>query len=270
MLSVLFGLTTMAFIGYQQATTLISSGKKGAIFGGGFWQTTLIATGIALATTALATTLVTLLVGQYQERMTEMEQLRRRISEDEGVIGTYSSDSDPLFAAFLMNIVTSAQDEIRAVGLGLGVLAHNPPILDAIASRVKSRKHLVVKIQHGAANNPGVLARVAEEADWNRSHSYEYDQNWLTRYPNTIRDRLRMQLSEEQMQRVFVGPCWFMPMIMAILVDETLLISLYGTPGMRGSETPWIAINRRAPHGQFAAFIDRVFNAIDAGEGAMT
>jgi hypothetical protein len=258
----------MAFIGYQQANSLISSGKRASIFGGGFWQTTLIASGIALASTGLATTLITLLVGQYQERMTEMETLRRRVSEDEGVIGTYSSDSDPLFAAFLMNIITTAQEEIRAVGLGLGFFAHNPPILDAIASRVKQRKHLTVKIQYGGSNNPGVLARVEEETNWNKFHSYEYDPNWLTRYPNTIRDRLRMQLSVEQMHRVSVEPCWFMPMLMVILVDETLLVSLYGTPGMRGSETPWIAINRRAPHGQFAAFIDRVFEGIDAGAGA--
>lgn len=202
---------------------------------------------------------VGIMFDQYQQRFVQSETLIAKRFLKEGIIQVFKSANDPNLLEFLMEQVSSARSEIIAAGLGLGILAHNRDLLNNIASRLNDEDNFRVSIFLGSNDNAGVSNRINEEKVAHDKLGLNYDPSWVSRYPAEIKGVLLSQVNQSAHARLKVELADSCPMISAIKIDNIYLFFPYGTPDIRGSQSPWLAIKADSEYSEFAKFLKRVF-----------
>ena len=158
--------------------------------------------GLLCAGAFLGSSLIGLIFDQYQTRFVKNENLIAKRFLEEGIIRVFKSANDPNLASFVLRLILSAKSEIIAAGLGLGLLAHNRDILNAISDRLNEEDNVKVSIFLGAADNVGVQNRIGEEKKIHLKLGLNYDDKWITRYPAEIESVLNRNVNEEAQARL--------------------------------------------------------------------
>jgi hypothetical protein len=246
----------LAILFEEQYAGLDSHHQERNLLGSEFVDAVAFRTTEAIAATGMATAAIALVFEAYQGNIDRSRRLREVVVEREGVLDTFVSDSDPRFLAVAQEALSSARTEIVAAGLGLGFLSHNPSLVDAMVRSMNAR-HSTVKVSllHGSESVNGVAARIAEEQSWHDARQFNYDKEWVTRYPQSIRDRVVRQLSAGAASRFDIRAIVFTPYVSVLKVDDLVFMSPYGPPGLRGSDSPWILLDGRAAGGFLLKFV---------------
>jgi len=201
---------------------------------------------------------VAALFDAYQARYAEQSDSLSQTFMREGITAVYRDANDPRLLSALEDAIHTAHDEIFAVGLGLGILHNNRGILVAIAERVNATSNLKVLILTGARSNDGVRARIEEETSWHSAKGINYDPNWVVNFPAEIRSVITVLTDAPKRSRVRVLDASFLPMIGLLKIDERYFYFPYGSPDVRGSESPWIEfVDDAAQNGYYLRFVRR-------------
>jgi len=207
------------------------------------------------AGTGFGSTVVGVVIDQYQRRFGEYQEEVNRFIFQEGVSDVFRSAEDPRLIQYLLELIPDARSEMVFIGLGLGILSHNREILTAIGERLNAVQSLRVGIYLGSANNEGVKNRIHEEKAWHHENKINYDETWVTRYPAEIRSVLHRIVngdSTDRLRVVIVDDC---PMCTVMKVDDRFLFFAYGSPNIRGSQSPWIVFDGRAINSKWVRFL---------------
>lgn len=197
---------------------------------------------------------------QYQKRFVQSEtQIAKRFLT-EGIIQVFKSASDPNLINFLLEKIANAKSEVIATGLGLGIFAHNRDILNAISSRLNEEDNFRVNIYLGSESNVGVANRIKEEKEAHARLGLNYDTKWISRYPAEIKGVLLRQVDPNARSRLKVEQVQTCPMISVIKIDNIFLFFPYGTPDIRGSQSPWLSIKGDSDRSEFAKFLRKVIS----------
>ncbi|WP_020586338.1 hypothetical protein [Desulfobacter curvatus] len=205
----------------------------------------------------LASSLIGIIFDQYQTRFVQNENLIAKRFIEEGIIRVFKSANDPNLATFILRLIKSTKSEIIACGLGLGLLAHNRDILNAISNRLNEEDNVRVSIYFGSESNVGVQNRIKEEKECHLKLGINYDDQWVTRYPAEIESVLSRSVNNNALNRLKIKKTAVCPMLSVIKFDDIYLFFSYGTPDIRGSQSPWIAIKGTSTQSEFAHFLKR-------------
>lgn len=205
--------------------------------------------------TFLATSLIGIIYEKFQTRIVRDASLVHERFVDEGILRIYKSAADPQLLEFLQNEIANSKSEVIAVGLGLGILAHNPEILETIAERVNNVDNFRLKIYYGSANNNGVKNRIQEEKLYHDKKNLNYDESWIQRYPSEMNGVLRNLIIDNREHKFTISEIDTCPMISIIKIDNTFLFFPYGTPNIKGSRSPWIEVDGNAHSSTMAKFL---------------
>lgn len=185
---------------------------------------------------------VAALFDAYQARYSEQSEELSATLAKEGLVALYRNADDTGLLSALEAAIRSAHDEIFAVGLGLGILNNNRGLLSAIADRVNATSNLTVSVFTGSAANLGVKTRIDEEQSWHAAKGVNYDPNWVINYPAEIRSVITVLTDQQRRQRIKVLDAPSLPMLGLIKVDDRFFWFPYGSPDIRGSESPWLEL----------------------------
>jgi hypothetical protein len=198
--------------------------------------------GIAAGGAVLGTVLVGLLLDDYQQRFTQHAEDFSELIKDEGILDVFRDANDPKLLSTLQSSIDQAHDEIIAFGLGLGILHNNRNLLGAMAARLNETKNLTVAIYTGAATNSGVNNRIKEETNWHNRKGMNYDPNWVDKYPKEISTVLHALTKPDHHVRLTTKNVDVCAMFGCIKIDDRLFMFPYGSPDVRGSESPWLSL----------------------------
>jgi len=197
---------------------------------------------------------------QYQKRFVQQESIIAQRYIDEGIIKVFKSANDPNLIDYITELLRNAKSEIIAVGLGLGIFSHNQDILKLISERVNKESNFRACIYIGDEKNPGVINRVKEEKEAHSELGLSYYENWVERYPKEINSFLSKEINSDSMHKYTFKKTDTFTMISFIKIDNIFLFFPYGTPNIRGSQSPWIAISADAEKSEFANFLKKATN----------
>lgn len=207
-----------------------------------------------------ASAVIGTIIDQYQRRVGESQVQLSRFIGSEGIVEVFRSATDPRLIQYVQSLILTANSEIFFVGLGLGLLSHNRELLNAIGDRLDAKKNLEVNIFIGKQTNPGVQNRINEEKEWHDKNGISYDPSWVTRYPNEISTVLQHRISEKSRNRLRIVDLDDCPMSTVVKIDDHFLFFVYGTPNIRGSQSPWIAIDKTNGNGEIVKFLNEIVN----------
>lgn len=196
---------------------------------------------------------------KYQSRIVKDDTLLRRRFVDEGIMRVYESATDPELISFLLNEIKNSKSEVVAVGMGLGILAHNPKIVQAISEKCIKEQNYRFKVVLGDPNNDGVKNRIKEEKETLTLKGLNYDETWVNRYPSEIKGLLKNYIPRERNKSYSILCSPTCPLISAIKIDNNYLYFSYGTPDIKGSQSPWILVNGETENGALSNFLRRIF-----------
>lgn len=176
--------------------------------------------------------------------------------ENEGIRAVYSSDYDPLFIRELLSRVRSARNSIVMAGMGLSFLKGNTELISAITSSLKKSRSLQVEIYYGDPNNKGIKNRVDEENRSSINSNRSYNRAWPKEHLDSIVKAFQNNLHPNDYARASIRLTNCLPMICVIQVDEAFFWYAYGTPNIRGKESPWILIDTPNEGGFIRGFLE--------------
>jgi hypothetical protein len=214
---------------------------------------------ITIGEIGFGSAVIGIIIDQYQRRFSEDEENLSRFIADEGIVDVFGSATDPRLVEYLTHIVNQARLEITFVGLGLSVLRDNREMTQAICNRANQIRSLTVNVLVGDINNAGVANRLAEEKSWHQSKNIYYHDTWPTEYFGSISALLITGLNEDAKTRVRLLRLSTCPILTAAKIDDQLLFFPYGTPNIRGGDSPWVAIDGKAKDSKLANFLNDLF-----------
>lgn len=213
------------------------------------------------SSTIAGASLVALIIDNYQAAVRADTSSMTDVIESEGIVEIYRNANDPKLASRLEELIGTAQTEIIAFGLGLGILNNNRSLLIAIAQRINSTPNLKTTILLGSEQNIGVMNRLEEEYAWHQNRAVNYDKDWVTKYPAEISSIIMSYTDEKNAPRVSVEQIDTCFMYGSIVIDGHAFFHLYGSPDIRGSESPWYEfIYSIHDEGHIPKFIRRSIN----------
>lgn len=215
---------------------------------------------VLISGAGFASSVIGTIIDQYQRRVGDSQVQLNRFIGNEGIVEVFKSASDPRLIQYIQSLISTATSEIFFSGLGLGLLAHNMDLLVAIGRRLEEKKNLEVNIFIGSHKNAGVQNRINEERDWHNKNGINYDPSWVTRYPAEIRSVLNHHLNDKTRSRLKIVDLEDCPMSTVIKIDDHFLLFIYGTPNVRGSQSPWLAIDRSNGNGEIVRFLSAIVN----------
>ena len=194
---------------------------------------------------------------RYQKNFVEAgSDINKRFFED-GIVAVYESIHDPELIKFVSSEIKSSKHEFYAVGMGLGFLVHNEMLLSDLALNLNKKESFSVQILLGSSDNSGVNARVKDEKKAHDEVKHAYDDSWVDRYKNEIESKISALVSTEAKARLKVASIDTCPMIQVIKVDNLFFFSPYGTPNIRGSQSPWIVVED-IESAKIASFLSKI------------
>jgi hypothetical protein len=218
-------------------------------------DTIIYETMIVSAGTFLATALIGIIYEKFQTKIVRDSTLVRERFVDEGILRVFKSAGDPKLLEFLQSEIGSSKSEVIAVGLGLGILAHNPQLLEAIAEKVNNIDNFRLKIFFGSSNNNGVKNRIQEEKTYHDNKNLNYDESWIQRYPSEMNGVLKSLINDNREHKFTIKEIDTCPMVSLIKIDNTFLFFPYGTPNIKGSRSPWIEVDGNADNSSMVKFL---------------
>jgi hypothetical protein len=231
----------------------------------------------ALLGTTFGSSLVGILLDEYQRRFSNKVDEYDQFLHGEGILAVYESSQEPRLIAAMEHAISDARSQIIGIGLGLSVLM-NRILLMRIAERLSVEKSLRVRVLVGSPQNDGVMNRVREEESWHKSHGITYDPTWPEYFPKEIRSILELHAGKPNQERVQVVQLKSCPTIGLLKIDRRLFVFLYGSPNMRGgSQSVWIELDASEKDGYFNQFLDKYIEffgaeadeiAIDTGQSS--
>lgn len=213
---------------------------------------------IEISGTVFAAAIIGTIIDQYQRRIGESQDKFSAFIAEEGIVNVFKSANDPLLIQDLQYHVSNARSEIVFIGLGLGILSHNLDILENIGKRLNERKSLEVNIFIGNEKNQGVMNRIKEEKDWHLKNNLHYNETWVSRYPAEIRSAIYRTVNEKAKSRLKIIDLDDYPMATVVKIDEHFLFFMYGTPDIRGSQSPWVALDISNGSGELVRFLSSI------------
>lgn len=214
-----------------------------------------------LSSSIFGAAVVGVIIDQYQRRVSAREARDAHLVSKEGFADVFKSASDPRLIEYLNSQIASANSEIAAFGLGLGILSHNIDLLESIADRLNNNRGLIVRIMSGTKGNKGVQSRISEETDWHKQAGANYDPTWVTRYPAEIESVFARDVKPEARDRLEIVELQLCPMLTVLRIDTCYVIHMYGTPSIRGSRSPWLALERSSVRGSLIKFLDAILDS---------
>ncbi len=214
---------------------------------------------ITIGETGFGSAVIGVLIDQYQRRVNEDEESLSKFVTDEGLVDVFNSATDPRLVEYLTHLVAQARLEITFVGLGLSVLRNNRELTQTIRNRANQVKSLTVNVLVGDINNAGVNNRLNEEKSWYQSKNLYYPDTWPTEYFGSISAMLTAELNEDAKTRVHLLRLETCPMLTSVKIDDQFLFFPYGTPNMRGGDSPWLAVDGKAKNSKFVKFLSDLF-----------
>lgn len=164
--------------------------------------------------------------------------------EREGLRTVFTSDYDPAFGADLLSRVSSAAKSVILAGMGLSFLKGNTELIGAIVTALQTSPQLSVEIYYGDPLNPGIRNRVREEARESARQGTAYTKTWPKDHSDSILKALRSKLRAADYARLSFRLTDCLPMVSIIRVDDAFVWYPYGTPNIRGKQSPWILMER--------------------------
>jgi len=210
---------------------------------------------IILIGAVFGTAIVGTVFDQYQRRFVARESIMVKKLLGEGIIEVFRSSTDPALLQFMTHLINGARSEMTFIGLGLGILSRNREILSAIGERLNHQQSLMVNIIFGGNQNSGVQNRIFEEEQWHTQNNLSYDSTWVTRYPAEIRSLLDQVVLPAARGRLRVEAAATCPIMTIIKIDDIYLFFSYGPPSIRGSQSPWIALDTNSSCGHLGRFL---------------
>ena len=179
----------------------------------------------------------------------------------------FSSDDDPRFVAELDARVRRAKHSIFIAGMGLSFLKGNNEIVQSLDRAMAANTDLRVSIFFGNPNSGGILNRVAEEARASDLTRRPYRPQWPEQNIQSVLHSFRAHVRAEHHSRVFITHADSLPMMSIIRIDSVYFWYAYGTPDIRGKESPWIMLAKRGKGGELVRFIDQSIAYYEAHPG---
>ncbi|NOD85909.1 MULTISPECIES: hypothetical protein [unclassified Ruegeria] len=222
------------------------------------WDGIIFETAVFIGATIAGAALVALIIDHHQQRLGAESDELKTVIEQEGLLGVYQDANDPKLIARLIEAISGAHREFYAFGLGLGILFNNRSILQRLSEQINQNAAMSATILTGSGTNPGVANRIEEEKSWHESKNINYNVNWADNFPAEISTSLANWVNENSRSRVKVETVDSCFMFGAIVVDDVVFLFPYGSPDVRGSESPWYElVYKSGSEGKLASFVRR-------------
>lgn len=180
----------------------------------------------------------------------------QRPTDKEGIRAVYTSDYDPQFTTEMLRRIRSAKSQIVMVGMGLSFLKGNTEMISAIASRLQERPSLTVEIYYGNPKNKGIKNRVEEEHLYSAKSNRSYNRAWPTEHLDSILKAFQNEVHPRDYERFSIKYADCLPMITIVQIDEVFFWYPYGSPNIRGKESPWMLVENRNSQGAICQFLE--------------
>lgn len=222
------------------------------------WDSIIFETAVFIGATIAGAALVALIIDHHQQRLGAESDELKTVLEMEGILGVYQDANDPKLLSKIIEAISTAHREFYAFGLGLGILFNNRSILQRLSEQINKNPAMTATILTGSGQNSGVANRIAEEKSWHESKNINYNVNWAENFPAEISTSLANWVDEASRSRVKVETVDSCFMFGAIIVDDVVFLFPYGSPDVRGSESPWYELVYKAgSEGKWANFVRR-------------
>lgn len=202
-----------------------------------------------------STSLIGIIYEKFQTRIVHDDTLVRERFVDEGILKVYKSATDPNLLDYLLTEIINSKSEFIAIGLGLGILSHNPQLLHAISEKINKVSNYRIRVFLGSSKNEGVKNRIREEKLAHDKMQLNYDETWITRYFSEINSLLKSYVNkgfENKFQVKEIDTC---PMISVLKIDDLYVFFPYGTPNIKGSQSPWILVDGEAENSSLVKYL---------------
>lgn len=202
--------------------------------------------------------LVALIVDHHQQKLGDENDFLKMVVQTEGILNVFQDANDPQLSLRITEAIESAHKNFFAFGLGLGVLFNNRRLLQVLADRLNDTPGMRATILTARSDNPGVQNRVSEEHRWHKNSKINYNINWANTYHEEIKSSIFSWLTDGAKTRTQVNTFNTCFMFGAIVIDDVAFVFPYGSPDIRGSESPWYElVYRENEEGYLAKFIRR-------------
>jgi len=178
------------------------------------------------------------------------------VLDREGIRGVFSSDFDPGFSQALLSRMGKAQRQVVMVGMGLSFLKGNTELVAAAAAAVRKQPTLTLSIICGDPAYNSILSRVREEEAESKRAKKAYNIHWPQDHLESILKSFRHVLLREEYARVSISTADCLPTMSIVRIDNTFFWYCYGTPNIRGKESPWILLERPRPGSYLRRFLE--------------
>jgi len=202
-----------------------------------------------------SSSLIGIIFERFQTRVVHDDTFLRERFIDEGIMRVFSSATDPELLSFIFNEIDKSRSEVLAFGMGLPILSHNPNIIHAIANKCMKETNFRFIAYIGDPNNNGIKNRISEEKSAFQINELNYDETWVSRYSSEIKSLFNSYIHDKYKNSYEVKVLKACPSITAIKIDNVFLYFSYGTPNMKGSQSPWILVDGEAENSALAKFI---------------
>lgn len=159
------------------------------------------------------------------------------------ISAVYSSDYDPAFLTTLRQRIEEARTEIVLSGMGLSFLKGNIESIDDIAAVLRKRATLKVILFYAHPTNRGIQNRVREEARESERSNRSYGKNWPTEHLQSIITEFQNRLLPDELGRISIRFTDSLPMVTIVKIDDRFFWYPYGSPNIRGKESPWFEVD---------------------------
>ncbi|MBI5275979.1 MAG: hypothetical protein HY854_05910 [Burkholderiales bacterium] len=174
----------------------------------------------------------------------------------EGVSDVFASDFDPAFTSQLVAKLNGARRSIVFAGMGLSFLKGNTALVLTLTTALHRVRELTVEIFYGDPSNPGIRNRIREEASDGALRGRAYSRDWPKTHIASIRRALESRLTSEEQGRLKIRAASCLPMATIVRADDAYFWYAYGTPNIRGKESPWIMLDAPGEDSELRKFLD--------------
>lgn len=178
-----------------------------------------------------------------------------------GFLRVYRSAESTEFAQRVETLISGAQYEITAIGLGNSYLAHSGILLRAIRDRLVGRQKVNVNILFATPQSPALRERIREEHAYSKSARHFVERGWEHTFFEKVTDELSAGLPDDTLCRLRVERLPFFVMSAMLRIDDIALFQPYGTPLQPGGKCPWIELDMRINNGELYQFVEDFISA---------
>ena len=203
-------------------------------------------------------------VGAIQQKIQKERDSKEELATNlvkAGLLRVYRSAESSDFAQRVESLISGAQYEISAIGLGNSYLAHSGILLRAIRDRLIAREEVNVNILFVTPRSPALRERIREEHAYSKTARHFVERGWEHTFFEKINDQLSAGLQDESLRRLRVERLPFFVMSAMIQIDHIALFQPYGTPLQPGGKCPWIELDMRINQGELYRFVDDYISA---------